>query len=245
VFLGLYVRLTITETPVFQEAASTERASESANAGGFRDHTKDAPGGHPGVPRDVRALLPDDGLRAGLGHERALAIAGEIPADAIVHHLFFRIDHSALRNSGGAGAAARLAVDHRIDFPLRFDHGADFRCRDRGGGGDDGAGSGVDGPELRAPRHGAFRTLSDIGALHGQLRFPSTSRESLGASLAPYIATYLAKSYGLQYVGYYLSTSAVLTFIGLLLIRETKDDDLVRSKVLTFSMLREGPFASE
>ena len=34
-----------------------------------------------------------------------------------------------------------------------------------------------------------------------------------------------------RYVGYYLSTSAVLTFIGLLLIRETKDDDLVRSKV--------------
>jgi MFS family permease len=53
----------------------------------------------------------------------------------------------------------------------------------------------------------------------------------LGASLAPYIATYLAKSYGLRYVGYYLSTSAVLTLIGLLLIRETKDDDLVRSKV--------------
>jgi len=66
----------------------------------------------------------------------------------------------------------------------------------------------------------------------------------LGASLAPYIATYLAKTYGLQYVGYYLSTSAVLTFIGLLLIRETKDDDLVRSKLI-FSMLREGPFASE
>jgi len=51
----------------------------------------------------------------------------------------------------------------------------------------------------------------------------STSRESWGLGLAPYIATYLAKSYGLQYVGYYLSTSAVLTFIGLLLIRETKE----------------------
>jgi metabolite-proton symporter len=48
----------------------------------------------------------------------------------------------------------------------------------------------------------------------------------LGASLAPYIATWLAKTYGLQYVGYYLTTSAVLTFLGLLLIRETKDDDL-------------------
>ena len=48
----------------------------------------------------------------------------------------------------------------------------------------------------------------------------------LGASLAPYAATWLAKNYGLQYVGYYLTVSAVLTFVGLLLIRETKDDDL-------------------
>lgn len=48
----------------------------------------------------------------------------------------------------------------------------------------------------------------------------------LGASVAPYIATWLAKTYGLQYVGYYLSASAVLTFVGLLMIRETKDDDL-------------------
>jgi metabolite-proton symporter len=48
----------------------------------------------------------------------------------------------------------------------------------------------------------------------------------LGASLAPYIATWLARTYGLQYVGYYLTASAVLTFFGLLLVRETKDDDL-------------------
>jgi metabolite-proton symporter len=48
----------------------------------------------------------------------------------------------------------------------------------------------------------------------------------LGASLAPYVATWLAKTYGLQYVGYYLTGSAALTFIGLLLIPETKDSDL-------------------
>jgi metabolite-proton symporter len=48
----------------------------------------------------------------------------------------------------------------------------------------------------------------------------------LGASLAPYIATWLATHYGLRYVGYYLSLSAVLTFVGLLLIRETSDADL-------------------
>ena len=48
----------------------------------------------------------------------------------------------------------------------------------------------------------------------------------LGASLAPYAATWLAKSYGLEYVGYYLTTSAVLTLAGLLMIRETRDSDL-------------------
>jgi metabolite-proton symporter len=48
----------------------------------------------------------------------------------------------------------------------------------------------------------------------------------LGASLAPYIATWLAKHYGLQYVGYYLCAAAVVTTVGLLMIRETKDDNL-------------------
>jgi metabolite-proton symporter len=47
-----------------------------------------------------------------------------------------------------------------------------------------------------------------------------------GASLAPYIATWLAKNYGLQYVGYYLAAAAALTLVGLLAARETKDDDL-------------------
>jgi metabolite-proton symporter len=48
----------------------------------------------------------------------------------------------------------------------------------------------------------------------------------LGASLAPYIATWLAKTYGLQYVGYYLSLSALLTLLGLLSVRESKDRSL-------------------
>jgi MFS family permease len=48
----------------------------------------------------------------------------------------------------------------------------------------------------------------------------------LGASLTPYIATKLATAYGLQYVGYYLTAAALLTIVGLLSIRETKDEDL-------------------
>ena len=47
-----------------------------------------------------------------------------------------------------------------------------------------------------------------------------------GASLAPYVATWLATTYGLQYVGYYLSVAAALTLVGLLATRETKDEDL-------------------
>jgi metabolite-proton symporter len=47
-----------------------------------------------------------------------------------------------------------------------------------------------------------------------------------GASLAPYIATGLAKHFGLQYVGYYLSSAAALTLIGLLATCETKDYNL-------------------
>ena len=48
----------------------------------------------------------------------------------------------------------------------------------------------------------------------------------LGASLAPYAATWLATTHGLQSVGYYLSASAALTLLGLCFVRETKHDDL-------------------
>ena len=44
-----------------------------------------------------------------------------------------------------------------------------------------------------------------------------------GASLAPYAATWLARTYGLQYVGYYLTGAALLTVAGLLAIPETRD----------------------
>jgi metabolite-proton symporter len=47
-----------------------------------------------------------------------------------------------------------------------------------------------------------------------------------GASLAPYAATWLATAYGLQAVGFYLSASTVLTAIGLALARETRDETL-------------------
>ena len=79
-------------------------------------------------------------------------------------------------------------------------------------------------------------TYGPLGTVLSEL-FPTTIRYSgssltfnlagiFGASLAPYIATWLASNYGLQYVGYYLSASGLLSLAGLLATRETSDDDL-------------------
>ena len=40
----------------------------------------------------------------------------------------------------------------------------------------------------------------------------------VGASLAPYVATWLATNYGLSYVGFYLSGAALLTLVALLMV---------------------------
>jgi len=42
----------------------------------------------------------------------------------------------------------------------------------------------------------------------------------IGAAFAPIIAIWLAKNYGIGYVGYYLSAAAIMTFFSLLLIRK-------------------------
>lgn len=47
-----------------------------------------------------------------------------------------------------------------------------------------------------------------------------------GASLAPYAATWLASNYGLAWVGYYLSAATLLSLAGLYLAPETRDSSL-------------------
>jgi MFS family permease len=70
-------------------------------------------------------------------------------------------------------------------------------------------------------------TYGPLGTLLAEL-FPAEVRYTgasltfnlagiLGASLAPYLATMLAKTYGLAYVGYYLATAAVISLIALVL----------------------------
>jgi metabolite-proton symporter len=69
-------------------------------------------------------------------------------------------------------------------------------------------------------------TYGPLGAVLAQM-FPTPVRYTgaslafnmagiFGASLAPYLATWLARTYGLAYVGYYLSAAAVLSMLALL-----------------------------
>lgn len=73
-------------------------------------------------------------------------------------------------------------------------------------------------------------TYGPLGTILAQM-FPTAVRYTgaslafnlagiLGASFAPWIATQLASRYGLAYVGYYLAAAGALTLIALLMVRE-------------------------
>ncbi|WP_127958155.1 MFS transporter [Serratia microhaemolytica] len=79
-------------------------------------------------------------------------------------------------------------------------------------------------------------TFGPMGALLPEL-FPTEVRYTgasfsynvasiLGASVAPYIAAWLTHNYGLFYVGLYLAVMASLTLTALLLMQETRDKSL-------------------
>ena len=79
-------------------------------------------------------------------------------------------------------------------------------------------------------------TFGPMGALLPEL-FPTEVRYTgasfsynvssiLGASVAPYIATWLQANYGLMYVGIYLAAMAALTLTALILTHETKTQSL-------------------
>lgn len=76
-------------------------------------------------------------------------------------------------------------------------------------------------------------TYGPLGTLLSEL-FPASVRYTgasltfnlagiLGASLAPYAATWLATHYGLPYVGYYLTAAALISLVALLLTRPTAE----------------------
>jgi metabolite-proton symporter len=230
VFLGLYVRLTITETPVFQEALQRREQVKVPMLVVFRSHTKTLLAGilvclATFVLFYLMTVFALSWGTGALGYSREKFLLMQL---FTISFFALTIPISAFLAERGRRRALLWITASIFVFGL------------------------VMAPMFVAGTTGAVVTmalgLSLMGLTYGPLGtvlselFPTPVRYTgsslsfnfagiLGASLAPYIATWLAKTYGLQYVGYYLSTSAVLTLIGLLLIRETKDEDLAGSKV--------------
>ena len=225
VLVGLYVRLTISETPVFQDALSRRARVKVPMLEVFRKHPRAlVVGTMSSLATFVLFYLMTVfalswGTTAlGYGREKFLVMqlfailffAAAIPISAILAESGRR--RTLLCVTVGIGAFGLVLAPMFLAGTV----GAVMMM--------------VVGLSLMGLTYGPLGTaLSEL--FPTPVRYTGTSLTFnfagiFGASLAPYIATWLAKNYGLQYVGYYLAAAAVLTFIGLLAARETKDDNL-------------------
>jgi metabolite-proton symporter len=225
VVVGLYVRLTITETPVFQNALHRDERVTVPMLAVFRNHFSTL---IVGVLASLATfvlfyLMTVFALSWGttaLGYRRdtflllqllgIVCFALTIPLSAVLAERG--------RRATLLGVSIAIALFGLVMAPL-----------------------------LTAGTVGAGLTmaigLSLMGLTYGPLGtvlselFPTAVRYTgssvtfnlagiFGASLAPYAATWLARTYGLQYVGYYLTAAALLTIAGLLAIPETRDQTL-------------------
>ncbi len=225
VLVGLYVRLTISETPVFREALRRRKFVEAPMLAVLRDYPKQLVVGTLASLSTflIFYLLTVFALSWGttvLGYSRnefllmqlgsIFLFAATIPISGalaergrrstmiwVTASIFaFGLVFAPMFAAGAAGATAMLIVGFAL--------------------------TGL--------------TYGPLGTVLSEL-FPTSVRYTgssltfnlagiFGASLAPYIATALAKAYGLQYVGYYLSSAALLSLIGFLATHETKDVSL-------------------
>jgi metabolite-proton symporter len=228
VAVGLYVRLTITETPVFQRVQHSERVKVPMLTV-FRNHTGTLVAGTltslaTFVLFYLMTVFTLSWGTSALGFSRdrflviqlfgILCFGVTIPISAII----------AERGRRSTMIWVTMAI---AAFGL------------------------VMGPLFQAGTVGAVLTLTVglglMGLTYGPLGtvlselFPTSVRYTgssltfnlagiFGASLAPYAATWLATNHGLPWVGYYLTAAAVLTLVGLLGTRETKDTDLLENR---------------
>jgi len=225
VLVGLYVRLTITETPVFRNAVSRSERVKVPMLVVFRDHARTVV---VGVLASLATfvlfyLMTVFALSWGttaLGYRRdtflilqllgIICFALTIPLSAILAERG--------RRATLLGVSAAIAAFGLVMAPLLT------------------AGTAGAGLTMAIGLSLMGLTYGPLGTVLSEL-FPTAVRYTgssltfnlagiFGASLAPYAATWLARTYGLQYVGYYLTTAAVLTIVGLLAIPETKGHQL-------------------
>jgi metabolite-proton symporter len=225
VLVGLYVRLTITETPVFRDALNRRERVKVPMLVVFRDHFGTLIIGTmvslaTFVLFYLMTVFALSWGTTALGYSREKFLVMQLVG---IGFFALTVPISAILAERGRRQTL-LCVTAAIGlFGL------------------------VMAPMFVAGTMGAMATmaigLSLMGLTYGPLgtvlseMFPTSVRYTgssltfnfagiFGASLAPYIATSLANRYGLQYVGYYLASAAVLTLVGLLATRETKDEVL-------------------
>lgn len=225
VLVGLYVRLTIAETPLFQEVVSRQERVKVPILTVVRDHGRTVVMGTLAslatfVVFYLMTVFTLSWGTSALGYTREQFLRFQLLG---VVFFALTIPISARMAEHGRRRVLVGATLGIIAFGL------------------------VMAPLFTAGTAGAAATLilglSLMGLTYGPLGtilselFPTAVRYTgssltfnlagiFGASLAPYIATWLANNYGLPYVGYYLSAAGVLTLIGLMAIRETSDVDL-------------------
>ncbi len=223
VFVGLWVRLRITETPVFQQAIQKHQQVEVPMFNVFRLHSWPLllgtvlaiatfllfyiltvfclswGVGHLGFSRTHFLLIQMLGIlffAAGIPLSAVLADRHGRRLTLIIVTLLiavFGLCFGWLFSAGTAGAVATMVIGFSI----------------------------------------MGLTYGPLGTVLSEF-FPTTVRYTgsslafnfagiFGASLAPYLATSLATQHGLPAVGYYIAASAVLTLVALVLSRETRD----------------------
>jgi metabolite-proton symporter len=226
VIVGLYVRLTITETPIFAEAVQKDATRVKVPVFAvFRDHPKTLLLGMM-ISIVAYALFY---MMSVFSLSWGVSALGYTRNEFLVMQLFAILFFAAtIPISGIMAETGRrrfmiwmtgIAIGFGFAMPPLFQSGTTgaviMLC----------LGFGLTG-----------LVYGPLGTVLSEL-FPTNVRYTgssiafnvagiFGASLAPYAATWFAQNYGLQFVGYYLSGVAALSLIGLILTRETKDTDL-------------------
>jgi metabolite-proton symporter len=227
VFLGLYVRLTITETPVFREALERGEQVKVPIFAVFARHTKVLLAGvllclATFVLFYLTTVFALSWGTSALGYSRGKFLLMQL---FCIGFFALTIPLSALwaergRRSVMLWVTVLIAAYGFVLAPL-------FSAGTTGA---------IVAMAIGLSLMGL--TYGPLGTVLSEL-FPTAVRYTgsslafnlagiVGASLAPYIATWLAKNYGLSYVGFYLTASALLTLVGLLMIPETRDEDLAK-----------------
>jgi len=222
--VGLWIRLRISETPAFQRVIATSERVRVPMLAVFTRHPRTLLAGTIGSISTflVFYLMSVFALSWGtshLGYSRGqflwlemvavLCFAGAIPLSAVI---------AKRLGSRGAMLLATVAI---------FAFGIGFAPLFIAGSSAETFAFLAIGMGLTGLTYGPIGTLL-AGMFPTAVRYTGASlcfnlSGILGASVAPYIATWLATRYGLAYVGYYLSAAALLTLLALLTVKTERD----------------------